>query len=87
MIVELRKKSQITIPKSIVDKLGIQEGEKLQIFEHQGSIHMIPVAVYPKKYVENLQREIHTIKNKIKEGKQPVFDNVEDMFKDLDAAK
>ncbi len=48
---------------------------------------MIPVAVYPKKYVENLQREIHTMKNKIKEGKQPVFDNVEDMFKELDATK
>ena len=33
MIAELRAKSQITLPKSIVSSLGISEGDKLEIFE------------------------------------------------------
>ena len=33
MITELRAKSQITLPKSIVSSLGISEGDKLDIFE------------------------------------------------------
>ena len=33
MITELRAKSQITLPKSIVSSLGISEGDKLEIFD------------------------------------------------------
>ena len=85
MITELRKKSQITIPKDIVTKLGIKEGDQLHVYEQKGLIHIVPVAVYPKKYVESLEQEIKNIKNQIKEGNQPVFDNVEDMFEKLDS--
>ena len=33
MLAELRKKSQITIPKEIITKLGLNEGDKLDISE------------------------------------------------------
>ena len=84
MLVEIRQKSQITIPKDIVVNLGLNEGDKLDIFEKDGEIRMMPVVVYPKNYTNELQDEINVIKNKIKKGEQPVFDNVDALLKCLE---
>jgi len=81
---ELRKKSQVTIPKEMMLTLGLKEGDKLDITAQNGIIYMIPVVVYPKKYVDELRSEISDVKDKIKKGKQPTFSNVEDLFKQLD---
>lgn len=85
MLAELRPKAQITIPKEIIVKLGLSEGDKLDIFEKDGSICMMPVAVYPKKYLDELREEISDIKAKIASGEQPVFDSVEALFDKLEA--
>ncbi|SFH07422.1 looped-hinge helix DNA binding domain-containing protein, AbrB family [Desulfotomaculum arcticum] len=45
MITELRKKSQITIPKELVSKLGLKEGDKLEITEKDGVIQIMPVVI------------------------------------------
>lgn len=84
MLAELRQKSQITIPKEIIVKLGLSEGDKLDIFEKDGSICIMPVAVYPKKYLDELREEINDVKTKIASGKQPVFDSVEALFDKLE---
>lgn len=85
MLTEFRKKSQITIPKYLVEKLGLTEGDKLEITEKDGVIQIMPVIVYPKKYINNLKDEIIDIKTKIKIGEQPVFDNVDELFEHLDS--
>lgn len=85
MIAELRQKSQVTIPKEIVAKLGLSEGDKLDIFEQDGSICIMPVSVYPKKYLEELKEEISDVKAKIASGEQPVFDSVDALFDKLEA--
>jgi len=85
MITEFRKKSQITIPKDIVLKLGLKDGDKLEIIEREGVIQLMPVVVYPKKYLDELKEEISGIKKKIGAGDQPMFNNVEDLFKQLDS--
>ncbi|MHB1484253.1 MAG: AbrB/MazE/SpoVT family DNA-binding domain-containing protein [Saccharofermentanales bacterium] len=84
MITELRKKAQITIPKSIIDVLGLKEGDKLDVVENNGMIQLVPVVVYPKKYVDELVYEINEIKEQIKYGTKPTFDNVEDLIKQLE---
>lgn len=84
MIMELRKKSQITIPKELINSLGLKEGDKLDVTEKDGAIQIIPVAVYPKQYVEELKAEILEIKENIAKGKQPIFDNVDDLFEHLE---
>jgi AbrB family looped-hinge helix DNA binding protein len=84
MITELRPKSQITIPKSLVDKLGLSEGNKLEVFEQDGLICIMPVVVYPRKYLDDLRAEIEMTKDLIASGEQPVFDNVEAMLAKLD---
>lgn len=68
MLAELRQKSQITIPKEIIVKLGLSEGDKLDIFEQDGTICMMPVVVYPKKYLDELRGEIDEAKAKIASG-------------------
>ena len=85
MLAELRQKSQITIPKEIIVKLGLSEGDKLDIFEKDGTICMLPVAVYPKKYLDELRAELGEVKAKLASGEQPVFDNVDALFAKLEA--
>lgn len=85
MLAELRQKAQITIPKEIIAKLGLSEGDKLDIFEKDGSICIMPVAVYPRKYLNELREEISEVKAKLASGEQPVFDNVDALFNKLEA--
>lgn len=80
MLAELRQKSQITIPKDIIVKLGLSEGDKLDVFELDGTICMMPVVVYPKKYLDALREEIDEAKAKIASGEQPVFDSVDELL-------
>lgn len=84
MLTELRQKSQITIPKDIVSKLGLNEGDKLEINEKDGVITILPVVVYPKKYIDGLKSEIENVKNKIASGERKVFDNIDSLFNELE---
>jgi len=84
MLAELRSKSQVTIPKEVVSKLGIKEGDKLEVIEKDGIIQLVPVVVYPKRYVEDLKTEIDDIKAKVAAGTQPVFDDLDSLFDALE---
>lgn len=64
MLAELRSKSQITIPKKIIERLGLAEGDKLEIYEKDGIICILPIVVYSKKYIDKLKEEIKKNKNK-----------------------
>ena len=46
---------------------------------------MLPVVVYPQKYLDELQRELNAVKEKIASGEQPVFDNVDALFEKLES--
>lgn len=85
MLAELRTKSQVTIPKELVVKLGIQEGDKLEITEHDGVIHIMPVVVYSKKTVNEFRAQVDEVKERIRNGEQPVFDNIESLLNELGA--
>ena len=84
MIAELRVKSQITIPKEIVEKLGLSQGDKFEVVERNGEICLIPVVVHSKKYIEQLQSEISELKKNVENGTQPVFDSVDALFEKLE---
>jgi AbrB family looped-hinge helix DNA binding protein len=43
MIIELRKKSQITIPKKIIHQLNLQENDQLEISIQDGIILIEPI--------------------------------------------
>ena len=84
MLAELRVKSQITIPKEIITTLGLSEGDKLDVFEKDGMICLMPVVVYPKKYMDELRNEIALVKEHLNKGEQPVFDSVDALFANLE---
>lgn len=57
MLTSLRAKSQITLPKSLVERLGVSPGDNFDISEKEGVIHLTPVpneisSVWPKEFVE-----------------------------------
>lgn len=85
MLVKIRKKSQITIPKQVIEKLGLQEGDKLEIKEKDGAIVLLPVAVYPKEYVERLEREVIDIRKRLSSGEQKTYGNVDEMMDVLES--
>ncbi|MDU2545962.1 MAG: AbrB/MazE/SpoVT family DNA-binding domain-containing protein [Finegoldia magna] len=70
MLVELKAKSQVTIPKDIVNSLDLNQGDQFEVMEEDGKIIFVPVAVYPERVIEN--------------GDQPVFDNIDSLFEELD---
>ncbi|MBQ9691209.1 MAG: AbrB/MazE/SpoVT family DNA-binding domain-containing protein [Eggerthellaceae bacterium] len=84
MIATIRKRSQITLPREIVTKLGLSEGDQLDVLEQDGTIMLFPMTTYPTKYITNLKKEVDDIKAKIASGKQPVFDTVDALFESLD---
>ena len=85
MLTELRTKSQITIPKDIVMKMGLREGDKLEIVEKDGVIAGYHAQVDPIR-LDELRSEINEAKAKIAAGEQPVFDTVDALFEALDGA-
>ena len=85
MLAELRVKSQITIPKEIINSLGLSEGDKFEVFEKDGTICLVPVVVYPKKYMEELKTEVAMMRERMESGEQPMFDDVDALFAHLEA--
>lgn len=85
MIIELRKKSQITIPKEIVEELNLFEGDNLDITLRDGLIIIEPVAVYSKKYVENLENVVRRINDEPEKYSIGPFDNLNDVISYLES--
>ena len=84
MLAELRSKSQVTIPKELVEKLGLTEGDMFDVIEKDGAICFMPVTVYPKKYLDELREEIAETKNRIASGKRPLFNDIDLLLKKLE---
>ena len=85
VLIELTEKSRITVPEDIIKRLGLIEGDKLEIVEKDGFLQITPVAVYPGSYIKDLADEVEDVKMKIKSEKQLVFEDVDKLFKNLDS--
>ena len=84
MLVELKAKSQVTIPKDIVNSMDLNQGDQFEVIEDNGKIVLVPVAIYPEHVIKELKNQVNEIKNSIKNGEQPVFDSIDSLFEDLD---
>jgi len=85
MIIELRKKSQITIPKEIVNELNLNEGDHLEISVRDGAINIEPVAVYSKSYVEKLEKSVMMIQEEPAKYDAGPFSSVEEAIEYLES--
>ncbi|AVM67148.1 AbrB/MazE/SpoVT family DNA-binding domain-containing protein [Peptostreptococcaceae bacterium oral taxon 929] len=84
MLVELKAKSQVTIPKEIVSLMNLNQGDKFEIIEESGRIVLIPLEVYPKNVIDELKASVEEIKASIDNGERPVFDSIDALFEELD---
>lgn len=73
MIIDLKQKSQVTIPKKIVEKLSLKIGDKIDIEEKDGRLILTPVAIVPKDqawfYSPEWQKGEAEVDRQLKEGK------------------
>jgi AbrB family looped-hinge helix DNA binding protein len=83
MLSELRARSQVTVPKEIIINMGLKEGDKFEVFEKDGIICLMPVAVYPKSYVEHLQSLAAESKVDYQKGEIKGFTDIEELISDL----
>ena len=79
MTAELKAKSQVTIPMSIVKSMSLKQGDLFDVFEENGRIVLVPVVLYPKSYVEQLEREARA-----KNTSSKTYDNVDDLISSLE---
>lgn len=78
MVIELRKKSQITIPKEIINELELKEGDHLDLTVKDGMIIIEPVALYSKPYIEKLENIVKRINEDPTTNSSGPFKTVED---------
>ena len=68
-IARLKEKNQITLPKSIVDRLHLKKNELFEVGIKKNYIVLIPVEVKPKytaKEIENIAKVVKRDKRKAK---------------------
>jgi len=79
MLIEMRERSQITLPSEIIKKLGITVGDKFEVIERDGGVFLCPVVVYPKSKIEKIAKII----KEHEDSPSSVYESVDGMFKDL----
>ena len=79
MVIELRARSQITLPDEITKRLGIREGDKFEVMEREGGVFLCPIVIYPKAKLEQIAQIINDHEN----NPSAAFESVEDMFNDI----
>ncbi|NJD02345.1 MAG: AbrB/MazE/SpoVT family DNA-binding domain-containing protein [Ruminiclostridium sp.] len=89
MIVELRQKSQVTIPTEVLKALNLKTGDKLEFTIIEGKIVIQPVITVPKDqawfWTENWQKEEKRVDEQVKNGQIKSFDNIDYLIEDLDS--
>lgn len=83
MIIELRKKSQITLPKEIVKELNLLEGDKFEVTIENGVIKLEPVAIYSKRYIAKLTEEIQILREEVN-TEYTTFSTVDELLSSLE---
>ena len=71
--------------KELVDKSGLSEGGKFEIYEQEGIICIMPVVVYPKGYIEKILKDVEETKQKVVAGELPVFDTAGKLIAGLES--
>jgi antitoxin MazE len=85
--VRIKKKAQVTIPKKIMDSLGLNENDELDVYVENGKIIMEPMIRIPKDqawyWTEGWQRAERKADEDLAKGRVKSYDSVEDLLADL----
>ena len=62
MIIELRPKAAITLPKDVAKQLKLSTGDKFDLTIEDGAIKLTPVVIVEKKVVKELRNNVNKLK-------------------------
>lgn len=62
MTTDMKAKSLVAIPPVICKKLNLRKGDLFDITEQDGNIILVPIVIKPRKYVEEMERELAELK-------------------------
>lgn len=86
-ITKIRDNSQITIPKTIMEKLHLKKGDTISFDLRDNEIVLRPVVVIDKSqtwfWSKKWQKEEREAEGDIKAGRIKSFDNTNDLLKEL----
>lgn len=85
----IRKRGQVTLPKSFIERFGLEEGDSLELeVNNKGEVIVVPMVQVPasqKWFWENeWQQGEQEAEEDIKAGRVRKFDNVNDLIADLE---
>lgn len=87
MLTQLRTRAQITLPKDFVKRLGLKEGDNLDIQIEDDKIVIKPVLIIDKSqawfWSKEWQEEEKEVDEEIKAGKIKTAKNLDELMKDL----
>jgi antitoxin MazE len=87
MLVELKRKSQVTIPSALARRLNLKPGDKLEMEEKDGCLVLTPVAIVPRDqlwfYSREWQDEERKVDEQVSAGRVKKAKNVEELVKGL----
>ena len=87
MLVEFKKKSQVTIPNKLAKRLNLKPGDKLDIEEADGRLIITPVTVVARDqawfYSSEWQAEEKEVERQIQEGRLNKAKTKEELWKGL----
>lgn len=87
MLVNLKTKSQVTIPKQIVRKLNLKPGDKLEFSLDDDKIIIKPVAIIDRSqawfYTPEWQEGEKEVDSQIRKGKIHSAEDLDELYKKL----
>jgi AbrB family looped-hinge helix DNA binding protein len=87
MLVDLKQKSQVTIPKRLVKKLNLKAGDKLEIEEEAGRLVITPVIIIPRDqawfHSQGWQKKEEEVDRQKEEGRISKASSKEELFEKL----
>lgn len=87
--IRLKRKSQVTIPKSIIDKLNLTEGDQFEVeVDEKGRIILEPMISIPRSqtwfWMDVWQEGEREAEEDIKSGRVHRFDSADDLIAWMD---
>ena len=81
MIIDVKAKGQIALPKEVVKSLKIAKGDRLELVVENGIITLVPVVVTPKVVVKELKDAVTKAKKNVGNGE--AFVKVDEVIEKL----
>jgi len=87
MLVEIKQKSQVTIPVELLKKMNLKTGDKLEIEEHEGRLVITPVVVIPREqiwyYAKEWQQDESEAQRQIQQGRLKIAGSKDELYAGL----